>query len=243
MADSVRLRWKGMFYESDPDVQLYYVRARWYEPKTRRFMVEDPIGLAGGINPYVFADNDAINKSDPLGLEPDYTECMQLILGSIPADQYNDDPKSAVGYAVAKCSGRGTISIWASRSPLSDRGGVVWNSWPQRGLTSSGLGPLEYIGVVGAVRKDVAEIGRTEIHHLLPQAFKRQFEAAGLNIERYTMRLSVGRHRLKPSGIHTGPANWNKQWKQFFQNNRNPTQSQIFDRLGSMKRAFGLDRP
>jgi hypothetical protein len=82
---------------------------------------------------------------------------------------------------------------------------------------------------------------KTETHHLLPRAFKRQFEKAGLDIEQYTMELSVDRHRLKPSGVHTGPANWNKQWKQFFQENPNPTQSQILDRLGFMKRHFGLE--
>ncbi|MGQ0766961.1 MAG: RHS repeat-associated core domain-containing protein [Gemmatimonadota bacterium] len=47
-ADTMRLRWKGMLYEAD-STQLYYVRARWYDPIARRFISEDPIGLDGGI--------------------------------------------------------------------------------------------------------------------------------------------------------------------------------------------------
>jgi hypothetical protein len=47
------------------------MRARWYEPRTGRFLSEDPIGLAGGINPYAFAGSDAVNTADPTGLDGD----------------------------------------------------------------------------------------------------------------------------------------------------------------------------
>jgi hypothetical protein len=50
-------------------VDLYYMRARWYEPRTGRFLSEDPVGLEGGINPYAYAGNDPVNLSDPTGLE------------------------------------------------------------------------------------------------------------------------------------------------------------------------------
>ena len=48
---------------------LYQVRARWYDPQSGRFVSEDPIGLAGGINPYLYGNNDPINLRDPSGLE------------------------------------------------------------------------------------------------------------------------------------------------------------------------------
>jgi RHS repeat-associated protein len=62
-----RARWKGALYLA-PEVGLYYMRSRWYEPRTGRFISEDPAGLAEGLNPYVFAGNDGINGSDPTGL-------------------------------------------------------------------------------------------------------------------------------------------------------------------------------
>jgi RHS repeat-associated protein len=59
------LRWKGLLY--DEETGLYYMRARYYDPTTRRFISEDPIGLAGGINEYAFAVGDPINGSDAFG--------------------------------------------------------------------------------------------------------------------------------------------------------------------------------
>jgi len=69
VADTNRLRWKGLVWEGDI-TQLYYVRARWYDPSARSFVSEDPIGVAGGLNEYSFAGNDPINGRDPLGLSP-----------------------------------------------------------------------------------------------------------------------------------------------------------------------------
>jgi RHS repeat-associated protein len=57
--------------ELDAQTGLYYVRARWYDPFLGRFLSEDPIGLAGGMNEYTYAVNDPVNLSDPSGLRHD----------------------------------------------------------------------------------------------------------------------------------------------------------------------------
>jgi len=44
--------------------------ARHYDPRKGTFTQEDPIGLAGGLNLYGFANGDPINFSDPFGLCP-----------------------------------------------------------------------------------------------------------------------------------------------------------------------------
>jgi RHS repeat-associated protein len=54
--------------ELDATAGLYYVRARWYDAGMGRFISEDPIGLAGGINNYAYAANDPVNLGDPMGL-------------------------------------------------------------------------------------------------------------------------------------------------------------------------------
>jgi RHS repeat-associated protein len=64
------LRWKGLIH--DTETGLYYMRARYYDPQLRRFIAEDPIGLAGGINLYAFASGDPVNGNDPHGLDPQY---------------------------------------------------------------------------------------------------------------------------------------------------------------------------
>jgi RHS repeat-associated protein len=46
---------------------LYYYRARYYSPVYQRLISEDPIGLTGGINRYVYAINSPANFRDPTG--------------------------------------------------------------------------------------------------------------------------------------------------------------------------------
>jgi RHS repeat-associated protein len=59
---------------------LYYNRARYYAPSLQRFISEDPIEFAGGINQYAYVENNPINFNDPLGLalkSPEY--CRRLL--------------------------------------------------------------------------------------------------------------------------------------------------------------------
>ena len=54
--------------EWDPETGLYYYRARYYDPKIGRFISEDPIGLAGGINLLQYVSNNPTGRVDPFGL-------------------------------------------------------------------------------------------------------------------------------------------------------------------------------
>nr|MBA3445248.1 RHS repeat-associated core domain-containing protein [Gemmatimonadales bacterium] len=40
-----------------------YLRNRWYDPQTGRFLTQDPIGLAGGVNLYAYAGNNPVSCS------------------------------------------------------------------------------------------------------------------------------------------------------------------------------------
>jgi RHS repeat-associated protein len=41
---------------------------RWYDPITGRWLSNDPIGISGGLNQYVFCGNNPVNFRDPFGL-------------------------------------------------------------------------------------------------------------------------------------------------------------------------------
>ena len=61
-----RYCWQGREYSWKTG--LYYFRARWYEPVTGRWLSNDPIGISGGLNQYVFCANNPVNFRDPWGL-------------------------------------------------------------------------------------------------------------------------------------------------------------------------------
>jgi len=46
------------------------MRNRWYDAQTGRFLTQDPLGRAGGVNLYAYAGNNPIAFSDPYGLDP-----------------------------------------------------------------------------------------------------------------------------------------------------------------------------
>lgn len=56
--------------EWDSETNLYYYRARYYDPKIGRFLSEDPIGLAGGLNLFAYVENSPASLTDPFGLAP-----------------------------------------------------------------------------------------------------------------------------------------------------------------------------
>jgi RHS repeat-associated protein len=49
---------------------LYYMRARYYDPAVGRFISEDPLGFGGGdVNLLSYVQNDPVANIDPLGLK------------------------------------------------------------------------------------------------------------------------------------------------------------------------------
>ena len=56
--------------EWDSETNLYYYRARYYDPLMGRFVSEDPVRFHGGDNFYVYVENGPVDRVDPLGLCP-----------------------------------------------------------------------------------------------------------------------------------------------------------------------------
>ena len=73
----------------DAETSLSYNYFRTYYPGIGRYIAPDPLGLDGGINPYVYVENSPVNEIDRKGKAPggwipdvvetyDKAECLKL---------------------------------------------------------------------------------------------------------------------------------------------------------------------
>jgi RHS repeat-associated protein len=63
----LNLRGSNQYF--DVETGLHYNTRRYLDPGSGRYLSADPLGALGGENPYAFADNNPVNRADPLGLQ------------------------------------------------------------------------------------------------------------------------------------------------------------------------------
>ena len=73
IANANPIRYRGYYY--DDDTGLYYLNARYYSPKWRRFISPDDTAYldpesVNGLNLYCYCGNDPVNYADPSGRGP-----------------------------------------------------------------------------------------------------------------------------------------------------------------------------
>ena len=88
---------------------LIYLRARYYNPVWGRFISEDPIGLAGGINRYAYADGNPAEIIDPFGLDG-VRRHGETALGK--AGDFLEDFSGDTGTLGLGLAGAGIVTAW-----------------------------------------------------------------------------------------------------------------------------------
>jgi RHS repeat-associated protein len=91
---TVNLRYPSQYF--DAETGLHYNWHRYYDPKIGRYISSDPIGLAGGLNAYLYARANPLRYIDPTGLD---------VTIKIIRDTYTDS------------SVTGTIAVTSDRVP------------------------------------------------------------------------------------------------------------------------------
>jgi RHS repeat-associated protein len=99
------LYWMGSLVAEQQDASgLLYRRHRYYDPASGRFTQPDPIGIAGGLNSYAYANGDPVNNRDPFGL------CPKDVGGDGKSERLDDCEKGTSGYyAYTVAEGEGTV--------------------------------------------------------------------------------------------------------------------------------------
>ncbi|MDL2355715.1 MAG: DUF6531 domain-containing protein [Pseudomonadota bacterium] len=120
-ADSnVMLNLRGSNQYFDEETQLHYNYRRYLLPASGRYLSADPSGLAGGGNPYVFADNNPVNRLDPLGLQSKpagavstwtFAERLKYVIERV-ADKYPGELGDALKEMVSPASLATTAAIF-----------------------------------------------------------------------------------------------------------------------------------
>jgi len=64
---TMNLRFAGQYFDWESGLHQNYFRD--YRPRVGRYLQRDPIGLDGGLNPYVYAEADPLSRIDSFGLQ------------------------------------------------------------------------------------------------------------------------------------------------------------------------------
>ena len=106
--------------EHDAALNLYYYRARFYDPATGRFVSKDPIGFdAGDANLYRYVGNGPTNGTDPSGLI-DYQYYLDVAAGGL----------RGVGQGIANNANAATDSMYGVYNlAASTSNAVLWTNY------------------------------------------------------------------------------------------------------------------
>ncbi|MBD1229597.1 RHS repeat-associated core domain-containing protein, partial [Xenorhabdus griffiniae] len=103
----VQCNFRFMGQYEDEESGLYSNRFRYYSPETGQYISPDPIGLAGGFNPYSYVHNP-VGRVDPLGLNSELIatqEKINAILREHLPEIRKIDPNAEIGYRGSVASG------------------------------------------------------------------------------------------------------------------------------------------
>jgi len=130
---------------------LLYMRARYYNPYLCRFINPDPIGLAGGMNWYAYAEGNPAGYIDPLGLQswmsPGYGAIRNPV-NIVPPDMIATTPDPSAYFVQGLAIGAVGAGVVVFAAPVAVSG-LVAIGVPSATATATVTGTIGVAGAVG----------------------------------------------------------------------------------------------
>jgi len=151
----------GAYGVMDEGDGLYFMRNRYYDGTTGRFLQKDPIGFRGGANLYAYVANNPVEKTDPQGLlfgfnaGEEYVESWQQYFAEVSIQPVEGGILSTIGGYLKKTGAMtaGTLtSLWtretSDAATITIVGGVCIYGIAVEGMALSALSAKIYAPLV-----------------------------------------------------------------------------------------------
>lgn len=228
--DAVAQQYAGATgYQRDAaELGLDYLYQRYYDPAMGRFITQDPIRWAGGLNLYGYKENDPVNAVDPSGRSSapvDYeNDEIPLTRGHLLVQEtaaFAGDPMFRPGSS-QRCAYSDYVSFVPIVGPAKDLiAGIAGRdpiSGVRLGVTNRAVAAAPLIGgIVGTV---VKRVWRSPYHHIFPQNSRMfvWFWNRGVDPDAWTVPMRTSYLKwLHTQWIHKGANGgmWNQEWQVF----------------------------
>jgi RHS repeat-associated protein len=151
-------------YYKDPELELYLLGARYYDPQAGRFLSHDPLGIqADDPNLYRYARNNPVNLADPSGEQPTAKDFIDLAWGLFD-EQYGGGGEE----------GRDVVERLVRAMP------EILETVREVGKIVQGTSDANVVGVAATLQRlleQVAEPGKTVGHQVTVDVVGRMIDA------------------------------------------------------------------